>query len=196
MPSSQQCAQCEATLPASAHFCPECGTRLPGTPEPPPLPEPAPRWRGRKVVIWLVVICVLVGGTFMLGVTYFVQHTMIVTTNKSGGRAETPYGTLSSTKDPQKLAHSLGLQVYPGAIGVQGTEAQLPHGVIVSIEFSSTAPPADIIHYYHIRYPDASVHGETNGRTLVQLNPRGTMTIEAERTGPSKTRILVSDIRH
>lgn len=196
MPTTQQCAQCAATIPASAHYCPECGTRLPGTPEPPPLPEPAPRWRGRKVVIWLVVICVLVGGTFMLGVTYFVQHTMIVTTSKTGGRAEAPFGTLSSTKDPQKLAHSLGLQVYPGAIGVEGTEAQLPHSVIVSIEFSSTADPAAIIHFYHIRYPDASVHLETNGRTLVQLNPRGTMTIEAERTGKSKTRILVSDVRH
>ncbi|MGH9412962.1 MAG: zinc ribbon domain-containing protein [Candidatus Acidiferrales bacterium] len=193
--TTQPCAQCAAEIPASAKYCPECGVRLPGTPEPPALVPARPPWHGRKFVIWFLIAVFVVGVLFISGALYFVDHTTIVTSGTNGGRTEAPFGTLSTSKNPAKLAHTLGLDVYPGATSVEGTEAQLAHSVIISIEFASAATPADIIHYYHIRYPDASVSLNATGRTLVQMNPRDTMTIAAERSGKN-TRILVSDVRH
>ncbi|MGH9468118.1 MAG: hypothetical protein ACRD1Y_12270 [Terriglobales bacterium] len=147
------------------------------------------------VVIWFLVVAVVAGLLFMGGVMYFVHHTTIVTASKNGGRVEAPFGVLSESHNPAQLAHSLGLPLYPGATGIRGTQAELNHSIVVSFEFHSTAAPRAIIHYYHIRYPDASVRRSGAGLTLVQMNPRDTMTLVAEPAGKF-TRILVSDIRH
>ncbi|MGH9486544.1 MAG: hypothetical protein ACRD04_03005 [Terriglobales bacterium] len=195
MTETQQCQQCEAEIPGTAQYCPACGVRLPQTPEPAPLPTPRRRWGGTQVVIWFLVIAVVMGVLFMLGVVYFIRHTAIVTTNKNGGRIEAPYGTLSHSRNPAQLARGLGLDLVPGAVGVSGTQADLNHSVVVSIEFRSTAKPAAIMNFYHVRYPDASVQAEGAVETLVQLNPRDTMTIVAE-PEPKGTRILVNDVRH
>lgn len=193
-----QCPQCEAELPARAQYCPTCGVRLAHTPVPPPLPEPRRRWAGRKFVIWFLVIAAAFAASFLGGVFYFIRHTTIVTASKNGGRVEAPFGVLSQSHDPAQLAHSLGLDPFPGATAVSGTQAEMNHSIIVSIEYRSAARPRQIISYYHVRYPDASVRRTGNGLTLVQLNPRDTMTIaaEPESSHGRTTRILVSDIQH
>ncbi|MGH9475904.1 MAG: zinc ribbon domain-containing protein [Terriglobales bacterium] len=198
MTATQTCPQCEAEIPAGARFCPVCGVRLGATPE--PLPQAQRWWGGRKVVIWFLVIAAIFAAAFMSGVFYFIRHTTIVTTTKNGGgRMEAPFGVLSEAGNPAQLAHNLGLDIFPGATGVTGTQAEMNHSIIVSIEFRSTATPGRIISYYHVRYPDASVHRSDDGLTLVQLNPRDTLTLvaEPEGTGTAKgTRILVGDVRH
>ena len=152
-------------------------------------------WGGRKVVLWFLAAAVVIAALFMVGVLYFIRHTTIVTTTKTGTRVESPFGVLSSSSNPEQLAHSLGLDVYPGATGLQGTRVDLNNSIIVSLQFESSDPAPRIITFYHVRYPDAAVKPVSDGLRLVQLNPRDTLTIEALPDSHG-TRIRINDIRH
>jgi hypothetical protein len=190
-----RCRHCQAEIPAGAQFCPGCGLRAPAQEGAAEAAASRPAWGGRKVVMWFLVAALILAAVFLVGVLYFIRHTTIVTTTKNGGRVESPFGVLSSSKNPEQLAHSLGLDVYPGATGPQGTQVDLNNTIIVSLQFQSRDPGPRIISYYHVRYPDATVKADKDGLRLVQLNPRDTLTIEAL-TDSQGTRIRVSDIRH
>lgn len=189
-----RCLHCQAEIPAGAQFCPGCGLRTPAQ-EGSGAAASRPAWGGRKVVMWFLLTSLVLAAVFLAGVLYFVRHTTIVTTTKNGGRVESPFGVLSNTKNPEQLAHSLGLDVYPGATGMQGTQVDISNSIIVSLQFQSADPAPRIISFYHVRYPDAAVKATKDGLRLVQLNPRDTLTIEALPDSQG-TRIRVSDIRH
>ncbi|HET9784777.1 MAG TPA: zinc ribbon domain-containing protein [Terriglobales bacterium] len=188
-----RCPQCQAEIPPGAQFCPACGLRVHGGTA--PLAAHKRPWGGRKVVLWFLLAALILAAIFLAGVFYFIRHTTIVTTTKNGGRVESPFGVLSSSSNPAQLAHNLGLDIYPGATALQGTQVDLNNSIIVSLQFESSDPAARIISFYHVRYPDAAVKATKDGLRLVQLNPRDTLTIEALPDSHG-TRIRVNDIRH
>lgn len=191
-----QCFQCGAENQAQAQFCQACGWRLGSAGEPSPPPR-TPRWHGgRRVVMTFLGVIAIIAIIFVIGMIYFIRHTSIVTSTKSGGRVESPFGVVTANNNPTGLARALGLQIFPGAVGEKGTQVQLASGsTIVSLNFRAAATPREVTNYYHIRYPDATVKAHGNTITLVQINLRDTMTIKASPAG-DHTEIEVSDVQH
>lgn len=191
-----QCGQCGADVAETAQFCPGCGLRLaPAAEAEAAEPAPATRWRrGRRVVLTFLGVVAVIGLIFVVGMVYFIRHTTIVTSTKNGERVESPFGVVTTNNDPAKLAKSLGVALYPGAVGEKGAQADMPSSVMVSLTFRTPDPPRAIIGFYHVRYPDATVKAQGKVLSLVQVGLRDTMTIKAT-PQPGHTEIEISDIR-
>lgn len=177
----EHCEQCGAEI--------EAGTRCAACAMPPP------RWRGRRVVVAFLAVVVALALAFFGLILYFIRHTTIVTSNPNSARVEAPFGVVTSNDKPAQLANTLGIDVYPGAIGVKGTQAELPTETIASMIFRTKAPPRYVIHFYHIRFPDAAVKLTAKESTLVQFSGRDTITIKAI-PQQGMTQIEINDIRH
>ena len=197
------CSHCNAHLEPGMRFCPVCGQRLADAGAEPVAESEAEqararRWhRGSRVVLMFLGGVLLLGAVFIAATVYFIRHTTIVTSSRSGGRVESPFGVVTASNDPAKLAHTLGLNIYPGAVGEHGAQAELAHSMLISLTFRAPrATPREVIHFYHIRYPDAAVKQQGNQITLVQVGLRDTMTIKASPLPAGATEIAVSDIAH
>lgn len=175
--------------------CEQCGVEIEAGTRCAACAMPPPKWRGRRVVVtFLAIVVVLAAGFFGL-VMYFVKHTTIVTSNPNGARVEAPFGVVTSDNNPAKLANTLGIDVYPGAIGVKATQAELKTETMASMLFRTKAPPRYVIHFYHVRFPDAAVKLTAKESTLVQFSGRDTITIKAMPL-QGETQIEINDIRH
>lgn len=177
----EHCEQCGVEL-AEGQRCAACAL-------------PPPRWGGRRVVIGFLVAVVILALVFLAAVLYFIRHTAIVTSSPNSGRVEAPFGVVSASNNPGQLARTLGIDVYPGAKGVKGTQAEMDNESIVSMIFSTKAAPLNVTHFYHVRFPDATLKLTKQGDTLVQFSGRDTITVKAI---PQKgiTQIEINDIRH
>jgi zinc-ribbon domain len=193
------CPQCGTEAPASAQFCPKCGLPLAspllrGSDE---APAGAAAWhRGRRVVLVFLAVVVGLALLFIAAMVYFVRNTTIVTSTKNGGRVEAPSGVFTTNRDPAKLAHSLGVAVYPDAQGTEGAQAQLASASLVILLFHTTDTSAKVLNFYHVRYPDADVADDGQRVSLVQFNARDTLTIAASPLPNHQTEIAITDVRH
>jgi len=190
------CPQCGAEASESANFCLACGLRLSASAqaEGDALAAPRRRWGGRKVVLGFLVAVAVLALAFLAAMIYFIRNTTIVTSSKGNSRVESPIGVLATSNDPNKIAKSLGLDVYPGAVGKNSAQADLNANSIASLLFHANATPRQVIEFYHVRYPDATVKPEGKAFVLVQMNGRDTLTVKAtpEKSG---TEIEINDIR-
>lgn len=160
-------------------------------------PEHAPaRWHpGRRVVLTFLGAVLILVAILALAMSYFIRHTTIVTSTQGGNRVESPAGALTTGNDPAQLAKSLGIDLFPGAVGEHSAQAQLPSNTMASMQFHTAASPRQVISFYHERYPDATVKPLSNGGfSLVQLNGLDTLTVEATREN-HLTHIAINDIR-
>ncbi|HUX66565.1 MAG TPA: zinc ribbon domain-containing protein [Terriglobales bacterium] len=190
------CAQCGAEAADAAQFCPSCGLRLPRPAQPEAEEAAGPRWRrGRRVVVGFLATVVVLAAVFIVTVVYLIRHTTIVTSSKGGSRVEAPFGVVTTSNDPAKLAKSLAIDVYPGAVGERSAQADLVTNNMVSLQFRSQDAPRRVISFYHVRYPDATFRAlPGGGYSLVQLNGLDTLTIQAT---PDKgaTLLTINDIK-
>ncbi|HEY7839458.1 MAG TPA: zinc ribbon domain-containing protein [Terriglobales bacterium] len=191
-----RCPQCGAESGDQAQFCHACGRLLAGQERKaanvPPIHR---RYGGRRVVVVFLAVIAVIGIIFVVGMVYFIRHTSIVTSTKNGGRVESPFGVVTASNDPAKLAHSLGVEIFPGAVGEKGAQAQLASSNIASLSFRTSAPAGEVINFYHIRYPDATLKTNGDQITLVQINLRDTLTIRASPLA-GHTEIQISDVEH
>ncbi|MGH9415166.1 MAG: zinc-ribbon domain-containing protein [Terriglobales bacterium] len=186
------CPHCAAELAPEAAFCSACGRRLSTTA--PVAPQAGHWYRGHRFVTGFLVLIATVGVAFVLGMIYFVHNTTIVTAGKNGSRIESPMGVVTTSRDPAKVAKQLGIELFPGAVGDNSAQALLNANNMVSLAFHTSATPRQVIAFYHVRYPDATVKRlPKGGYGLVQLNPLDTMTIDAT-ASHGKTRITISDL--
>lgn len=197
------CDQCGAAVGDGAQYCASCGLRLHSPAQPAgasPAPGMSERWRrGRRVVLSFLAAVLVLAVVFVGIVIYLVRNTTIVTSTKGSSRVEAPFGVVTTSNDPAKLARSLAIDVYPGAVGEKSAQADLANNNIpdnmVSLLFHTSDPARRVISFYHVRYPDATVKPiPGGGYALVQLNGRDTLTIQASPES-GHTRIAINDIR-
>lgn len=188
------CPHCGAPVGDGAGDCPACGLHL-SAPHPAPPAPTLGRWHpGRRVVIGFLLTVAAIALIFVLAMVYFIRHTTIVTTGKNGDRVEAPNATVTTNANAAALAHSLGVEPYPGARAESGAQAELASSIIVTFSYRTPDPPRKVIAFYHVRYPDATIKAEGKGMVLVLVSLRDTLTIKAVPQSGS-TEISVSDIR-
>jgi len=140
---------------------------------------------------FLIIIGVIVG----LGVLGTVAATLVglhiarrTHISQSGDRVkvETPFGTVTSTKDPEEAARNLGVDIYPGARALKTEAASVTVGGMktVSAEFQTPDAPEKVFDFYKQKFPGANVTEADQGHfTIVSTDRRSIVTINIQVEG-------------
>ena len=192
------CNSCGATLNPGTAFCTKCGAANAGgpaaapTPAARPLPAPPPsKGSGSTLKIILIVIgvVVLIGILRVASLSFFVYRvakSAKVSQNGDNVKVETPFGSVESSKDPEKVAKDLGLDIYPGAEIQRNGAATATFGGIhtVTANFESSDSVDKVCTFYKSRFPAANVTSSDQNRcTIVSTNPPNSVSINIEPNG-------------
>ena len=166
------CNSCGATLDAGTKFCNKCGAGVPAASAAATTPAvatttPAQGGGSNVLKIVLIVFAVLVGLGIIGSVTtaYFVHRAYVKVRNnahieeKDGNmKVETPFGTVESSQDNDKIASDLGDFMYPDAEPVKGAAASATFGSThtVSTQLETSDAPDKVAEYYKAKMPNAT----------------------------------------
>jgi len=190
------CNSCGATLDSDASFCIKCGSKITGAVSASASTLPATAVAGTPTTSrGLKTFLIVVGVVIALGILGTVAATLVglhiakrthVTQKGDRVRVETPFGTVTSTKDPEEAARNLGVDVYPGARALKTDAASVTVGGMktVSAEFQTGDSPDKVFEFYKQKFPDANVtQGDQQHYTIVSTNHGSIVTINIEATG-------------
>ncbi len=195
------CTSCGAPLDANAQFCVKCGSRqaagVGGGAAAAPAPAPtAGGSSALKIVLIVIVAVVVLGIVGSIATMVFVGkklHDAKVSIVEKGGEATvvTPMGTVHTTKDPEKIAQDLGVEIYPGAKAISGgSEAQVMGMHTVTGVFETSDPVEKVGEFYHQKYPKGIYSQSDRNVSLVSGGKGSMITITAQDDG-SKTKITI-----
>lgn len=195
------CTSCGATLDPNAQFCVKCGTRqaagVGGGAAVAPAPAQSSGGGALKIVLIVIAGVILVAVIGSVATMIFVGkkiHDAKVSIVEKGGEATvvTPMGTVHTTKDPDKIAQDLGVDIYPGAKAISGGSEAQAMGMHTVTGIFETGDSVDKVgEFYHQRYPKG-IYSSTGHETSIISGGKGSMiTITAhEEDGKTKITIL------
>jgi tRNA threonylcarbamoyladenosine modification (KEOPS) complex Pcc1 subunit len=154
---------------------------------------PAPTGGGSALKIILIVVAVIVG-IGILGVAsvsffvYRVAKNAHVSQQGDHVKAETPFGTFETSKDPEQVAKDLGVDIYPGAEMQRNASTSVTIGSIhtVTAVLESGDSLDKVCAFYKSRFPNAmSTSSDQNRCTIVSNDQKNMVTINIEAQGDS-----------
>ncbi len=187
------CTACGAPVDNSARACPKCGavvTAVPTVTASAPPRAPAMQQTGGSsalrialIVVAVVIalgICGAIGTVFVLKK---VAHRVRVEAGPNSATITTPSGTVT-TDDPAVVARQLGVEVYPGARGIQGgASVAFGNMQVVAAKFESDAAPDKVFDFYQHRYPKARIRVVGKDNSMVVSTDQGMVTIKVHPRG-------------
>lgn len=206
------CNSCGATLSAGMKFCNKCGApqadtvASPGaTPAPPATvmaPAPPPSTGGGSALkIILIVVAVIVGiGILGMVTCGVVVHRAIknarVSHQGDSVKADTPFGSFATSKDPEQIAKDIGVDLYPGAEMQKNASASVTMGSIhtVTAVLLSSDSVDKVCTFYKEKFPNASVTSSDQNRcNLVSNDQKNMITINVDADGDS-TKLQITNV--
>jgi hypothetical protein len=204
------CNSCGTTLDAGTKFCNKCGAAVPAASAPAvSTPAAAPVQGGGSNVlkIVLIVVAVLVGLGILGTVTtaYFVHRAYVrvrdnshVEERNGNVKVETPFGTVESSQDSDKVASDLGEFMYPEAEAVKGTSSSATFGSThtITTQLETSDAPDKVAEYYKSKLPNANytnAQGNTYNIMAGDKDHKSWTTISISPVG-DKTRIQISRV--
>jgi hypothetical protein len=212
------CNSCGATLNPGMKFCNKCGapqlTSAPaGMPASAPaamapVPSspamaapPASKGGGSALKIILIVIAVFVGIGILGMVTCGVVvrralRNSHVSQQGDSVKADTPFGTFATSKDPEQIAKDLGVDLYPGAEMQKDASASVTMGSIhtVTAVLESSDSVDKVCTFYKERFPNATVTSSDQNRcNLVSNDQKNMITININADGDS-TKLQITNV--
>jgi hypothetical protein len=188
------CNSCGAALSEGTKFCNKCGAATAAPPAPgmtaaPPGPPSTGGSSALKII--LIIIAVVVGlGILSVGAfSFFVYHiakSSHITQEGDHVKAETPFGSFESSKDPQQTAKDLGVDVYPGAQVLKNGSASMSFGNMhtVAANFESSDSVDKVCSFYKSKFPNSTVNtSDQNHCTIVSSDQRNMLTINVQASG-------------
>lgn len=206
------CNSCGATLSPGMKFCNKCGaaqadamastgaTITPPATVLPPAP-PASKGGGGALKIILIVVAVIIGiGLLGMVTCAVVVHRAIknsrVSQSGDSVKADTPFGSFETSKDPEKIAKDIGVDLYPGAEMQKDVSASVTMGSIHTVTaVLLTSDPVDkVCTFYKEKYPGASVtSSDPNRCNLVSKDQKDMITINVQPDGDS-TKLQITNV--
>jgi len=187
------CNSCGATLTPGTQFCNKCGAAVSSAPAASPATAtPAPTKGGSsalKIILIVVAVIVVIGilGVATVGfIGYRIAKSAHVSHNGDNVKVETPFGSVESSKDPEKAARDLGVDIYPGAEVQKNGASTASFGGIhtVSALFESSDPMDKVCSFYKEKFPGAmSTTSDENRCTIVSNDQKAMITINIESKG-------------
>ena len=196
------CNSCGAQLADGTKFCSKCGATVTGTPVAgqPIAPGPPPSKGSNsalKIILVIVgvfvLICIL--GMVTCGVVlHRIAKNARVSQKGDNVKIETPFGSIDSTNDPQKVAEELGVDIYPGAQVQKAGTAAVSFGSLhtVTAIFDSSDSVEKICDFYKEKFPGANVTSSDQNRCSIISGDKGnSTTITVEPNGDSSRLTIV-----
>jgi hypothetical protein len=196
------CNSCGKELVTGTKFCNQCGASVSGSPASASSSVPTPPAKsGSALKIVLIVVAVIVGlGVFAVaGFSYFVYHvakSSHVRREGSNMKVDTPFGSIESSQDPEKISRDLGIDIYPGAQmqkngAVDSTFGKM-HTVTAMFETSDSAD--QVCGFYKLKFPNAMTAGAPGTNCSLVSNDSGNMiTMSVQSTGGT-TRLQITSM--
>ena len=188
------CNSCGAALSEGTKFCNKCGAATAAPPAPgmtaaPPGPPSTGGSSALKII--LIIIAVVVGlGILSVGAfSFFVYHiakSSHITQEGDHVKAETPFGSFESSKDPQQTAKDLGVDVYPGAQVLKNGSASMSFGNMhtVAANFESSDSVDKVCSFYKSKFPNSTVNtSDQDHCTIVSSDQKNMITINVQASG-------------
>ncbi|MBI2682199.1 MAG: zinc-ribbon domain-containing protein [Acidobacteriales bacterium] len=195
------CTSCGAQADPSAAFCPKCGAGL--APVPPPIP--APGSTVQRPSSGLKILLMVLGGIFLLvvliigGAVFFVKKTIdrsSMETSDDGKqvKVETPFGSIETTKDTEKILEKMGVEAYPGAEPAEhGASSMTMNNVEVMNAMFDTEDTADqVLAFYRGKFPSAEVFDTPENKTLMEGDKSKSSLLIAIHEADGRTRITIT----
>jgi len=190
------CNSCGATLAEGTKFCSKCGKPVAGASAPAAtaagIPAPPPSTAssgGLKVALIVIGSIILIGVVFVAALAFVALHIAKrshVTQNGDNVKVETPFGSVETSKDPDKAAKDLGVDVYPRAqVQKDGASSATFGGMhTVTASFESSDSTDKVCAFYRSKFPSANVStSDQNHCTIVSNVSPNMVTINVESSG-------------
>ncbi len=190
------CTSCGAQLDPNAQFCVKCGTRQAAGTGGAAAAASASGGGALKIVLIVIAAVILLGVVGSVATMIFVGkrlHDAKVSVVEKGGEATvvTPMGTVHTTKDPAKIADSLGVEIYPGAKAIEGgSEVQTMGMHTVTGVFETSDAVDKVGDFYHAKYPKG-MYTATDHDTSLIFGSKGSMVTIHIEDEAGKTKLTI-----
>jgi hypothetical protein len=204
------CNSCGASLSPDARFCSRCGATIaapaaPGaSPSVPVAPAP-PTARGGnsavKTVLIIVGVIVVLGGLGIASLTFIALHFARNSRLSQQGdhvKVETPFGSVETSKDPDKAVQDLGVDVYPGAEVQKNGASTAIFGSMrtVTAAFQSSDSADKVCSFYRSKFPASRVATSSQHHcAIVSNDPNNMVTVNVESSGDGSKFQITSVIK-
>src|ERR1035438_9580661 len=201
------CNSCGAAQTDGTKFCNKCGaaTAAPTAPvmtTPPPAPPAPPTTGGSSalkiiLIVIAVVVCLGILGIATVGIIgYHIAKSSHITQEGDHVKAETPFGSFESSKDPEQAAKDLGVDIYPGAEVQKDGASSASFGGIhtVTAIFESNDALDKVCTFYKTKFPNAvATNADQNQCTIVSNNRGNMVTVKIEAEGDT-SKIQITNV--
>jgi hypothetical protein len=186
------CNACGATLEPGASFCKKCGIKVPAAPAATATASPVATASTPATSKGLKTFLIVVGAVIVLGILGTVAATLVglhiarrthVTQNGDNVQVVTPFGKVTTSKNPEDAVRNIGVDIYPGAHALKTDAASVVMGGMktVSAEFETSDAPGKVFDFYKHRFPHANVtEGDREHYTIVSTDRGSIVTINIE----------------
>lgn len=154
----------------------------------------------------LKIVLLVLGGLLLVGILAAVATTIFIgkkihdagvtMVEKEGEvKMKLPGMSVETTKDPEKVAASLGVDIYPGARLVEGGGEMHIAGVDSATGvFETDDPPEKVAEFYRDHLPGAMYTAAEGTHTIIAREGKEMITVHIEREG-DKTRLHLARTR-
>lgn len=215
------CNSCGAALTPGTRFCNKCGAAVtasapasaatpasaspaatpvaPATVPPAAVPATTGGSSALKIVLIIIAIVVGLGIISVAGVSYFVYRVAKSARVHQQGdnvKVDTPFGTVETSQDADKVAKDLGIDIYPGAKSQREGTSSASFGSIHTItgSFTTSDPLDKVCDFYKSRFPNAmTTTSDQNSCNIVSNDQNNMITINIEARG-STTKLQITNV--
>jgi hypothetical protein len=201
------CNSCGATLTPGTKFCNKCGAAVTAGSSAPaatpvaPVPAAAPGGGSSALKIILIVVAVIMGIGILgvASVSYFVYHVAKSSHVRQEGnnvKVDTPFGTVETSQDAEKVMQDLGVDIYPGAQAQNNATSSASFGSVrtVTATFQSSDSPDKVCSFYKSKFPNAmTTTSDQNHCALVSNDQKNMITINIEANG-DMTKLQITNV--
>jgi hypothetical protein len=212
------CNSCGANIVPGTRFCNKCGAAVlastlppltsppavgsaPPTLSTPPVAAPAqPSGGGAlKAILIVVGVIVLVGILGLASLAFFalrIAHRSRVRHAGDNVKVETPLGSFETTKDPQDVAHNLGVDFYPGAQVMKEGSVSMTFGNVhtAALTFETSDSVDKVCSFYKPKFPNAMVVSSDENQCNIVFNDKKNMITINVKMENGKTKIAISNV--
>jgi hypothetical protein len=206
------CNSCGAALNPGTNFCNKCGAAVAApasipaatpTAAAPAMPAPPPPPKGGnsalKIILISVAVIIVIGVLAVASLSFFVYHVAKNSKVHQEGdnvKVETPFGTVETSQDPEKVTKDLGVDIYPGAEAQKNGTSSVSFGAVhtVTATFTSSDSLDKVCTFYKSKFPNAMTTTSDQSRcTIVSNDQKNMITINIEGSGEA-TRIQITNV--
>ena len=198
------CNSCGGVLTPGTSFCNKCGSAIaagPVTPASAPSPSAPPTGgsSGLKIILIVVAVIVVIGilGVVTLGIIgVHIARSTHVRQEGDHVKVDTPFGTVETSQDPEKVAQDLGVDVYPGAQPQKNASTSATFGSVhtATAVFQSSDSVDKVCSFYKSKFPNSAVTTSDQNRcSIVSNDPKNMITISIE-SGGDVTKLSITTV--